>query len=107
MARILLIVLTFALLIGLSPISTHMSSVQTMQMDETMISYQSNMNHGNAGAIITGSCCDEMASFSIGCAFLVPPCAYVGLSGGSERIGFSTPLIQSIYIQALAPPPKV
>jgi len=87
--------------------SNHMT-MQTMQMDETTMSQHANMAGGNsAGEKSTMPCCDEVAQFSISCAFLVPEYAYVGISGGGKRVGNSTPLIQAIYIKDLSPPPKV
>lgn len=109
MTRLLLISLTFALLIGLSPISNHMLSVETLYTDAAMtsqmVSSQGKTDQHNEGNNST-SCCDVIAPFSIACAFLVPQCAFLGLSGGSERVGNPTPLIQSIYIKAVSPPPK-
>ena len=106
MTRLLLILLTFALLIGLSPTSNHMFAMQTMQIDEMTMSQHRDMADDSAGENSTMPCCDEIAQFSISCAFLVPQFAYVVISGGSERVGYSAPLIQSIYIEILAPPPK-
>ncbi len=110
MVRILLIALTFALLIGLSPISNHMSSVETLYIDAAMtsqmVSSQGKTDQHNAGDNSIETCCDFIAPFSIACAFLVPQSTYVGLSGGSERVGVSALLIQSTYIKAVIPPPK-
>ena len=106
MTRLLLIVLTFALLNGLSPMSNHMT-MQTMHIEKMITSRQSNMAGGNrAREKPTVPCGDEAAHFSTSCAFLVPQFAYIGLSGGNERVGYSTPLIQTIQIEILAPPPK-
>ena len=103
------IFLGFALLIGLSPISNYMLSVETLYIDAAMtsqmVSSQGKTDQDNEGDN-SALCCDVIAPFSIACAFLVPQCTYVGLSGGSERVGISAPLIQSIYIKAVIPPPK-
>jgi hypothetical protein len=106
-AKTLLIVVTFGLLIGLSPMSGHVSAMPTMQMDETMMSRHSSMAGENSTEEKSAMpCCDEIAQFSISCTFLVPEYTYVGTPGGSERVAYSSPLIQSIYIKILAPPPK-
>jgi hypothetical protein len=107
MAKLLLIVMTSAILMGLSSMSHPMSSMQIMHMDEMTLSYQNNMEHERAGKNSTGSCCDEIASFAIGCSFMVPQYACMDLSGGSEQVINSNPLVQSIYIDTLTPPPKV
>lgn len=87
--------------------SNHISSMQTMQMDEMKASQSNNMAHGNnAGKSSTGSCCSEISQSPLGCALLVPQSAYVDVSGGNERTGYATLLIQSFYIETLAPPPK-
>jgi len=110
MSRIVLIALTFALLIGLSPLSIHMSAMQTMGVDAAMmsqmVSSQGKTTQDNAGDNSTEKCCDLIATFAVSCAFLVPQCAYIGLSGGSELVGISTPLNQSIYTKTVSPPPK-
>lgn len=86
--------------------SNHMT-MQTIQMDEMTMSQQSNLAGGNrAGEKSTVPCGDEAAHFSVSCAFLVPQFAYISLSGGNEQVGYSTPLIQTIQIEILAPPPK-
>jgi hypothetical protein len=105
MARFLFILWIFALLRGLSPMSTHMSSMQTMHMDESM-SRQNNMTHENAEENSTGSCCDEIASFSIGCVFLVPQSTYNALYGENTRVLSLTPIIQITYLETAIPPPK-
>lgn len=106
MAKLLLILLTSAIVMGVSPISHHMSSMQTMQMGETTISHQSNMDHGSMGEDPTGSCCDEIASFSVGCAFLIPQYAYIVFSGDSEQVLNTKPVVQSNYFETVTPPPK-
>lgn len=104
-AKTLLVVLTFALLIGLSPMSNHMT-VQAMQMEEVTISHGDMAGENKAGENSAMPCCDEIAQTFTGCAFLVPQYSSVGASKGSERVAYSTLLIQTIYIEILAPPPK-
>ncbi|MCI0553730.1 MAG: hypothetical protein L0287_22510 [Anaerolineae bacterium] len=103
MARMLLLILTSGLLIGVLPTSNHM----TVQMDEMAASRHGKMaDENSAGDRSTMPCCNELAQTFTGCAFLVPEYGYVAISGGSERVGYSIPLIQTIYIEILAPPPK-
>lgn len=83
-----------------------MSSMHAMQVDEMALSHPSNTEHERAGKNSTGSCCDEIASFAIGCSFLVPQYACMDLSGGSEQVINSNPVVQSIYLDTLTPPPK-
>lgn len=108
MKRTVLFVLMLVLLIGLSPMSSHhMFAMQTTRTNKMMMVQQNNMLGGNtAGESSTGSCCDEIAQSFMGCAFLVLQEACIVLSGGNERVGYSTPLIQSSFIETLAPPPK-
>jgi len=106
MARIMFILLTSAVVMGLFPISHSMLSMQTMRMGEITISHQSDMDHESAGDNSTGSCCDEIAPFSIGRSFLIPQYVCVEFSGGSKRVIYSKPVVQSIYIETLTPPPK-
>ena len=108
--KLLYLVLGYALLIGLLPMSNHMLSMQTTRMDAATTSQiadsTSNMVHGSADENSTGSCCDAIAPFSIGCVFLVPQCTYIALSGGSKRVVNLIPVVQPIYIETVAPPPK-
>lgn len=102
--------LRLVLLIVLLPISNHMSAMQAMSMDAAMmsqmVSSQAKAPQDNAGDNSTETCCDFIATFAVSCIFLIPQCAYIGLSGGSERVGMSIPLNRSIYIKTLSPPPK-
>jgi hypothetical protein len=106
MAKLLFTVLTSAILMGLSPMSHPMSSMQIMHTDEMTLSYQNNMQHETAGKNSTGTCCDEIASFAIGCSFLVPQYACIDAFGGIKRVMSSDPIVQSIFIETLTPPPK-
>jgi hypothetical protein len=106
MVKLLLILLASAIVMGASPISHHMSSMQTMHMGETTMSHQSNMDHGSMGEDPTGSCCDEIASFSVGCAFLIPQYGYIDFSGDSEPFLNTKPVVQPNYIETVTPPPK-
>ena len=108
--KLLSIALGYALVIGLLPISNYMVSMQTMQMDAATTSQIAgsitSIVHGSASENSTGSCCDAIAPFSVGCAFLAPQYTYIAPSGGSKRVVNSNPVVQSIYIQAVIPPPK-
>jgi hypothetical protein len=105
MARLLFIVWMFALLMGLSPMSNHMSFMHAVHMDETM-SYQNNMAHEGEKENSTKSCCDEIASFSVGCVFLVPQSTYNALYGENARVPSLTPIVQITYLETAIPPPK-
>ena len=83
-----------------------MLHMQTMHTDVTAIFHEGKMDHGSAADNSAGSCCDELASFSIGCSFLVPQYACVDFSGGSKQVINSNPVAQSIYIETVTPPPK-
>jgi hypothetical protein len=93
------------LLVGLSPMSNHMALTQTMHMDE-MMSHQNNMTHESEKENSTGSCCDEIASFSVGCVFLVPQSTYNALYGENTRVLSLTLIVQIAYIETAIPPPK-
>ena len=107
--KLLSIALGYALVVGLLPISNYMVSMQAMRMDAASTSQTSvsqNNPAKNAGGGSAGPCCDGIGSFSLTCAFIVPQSSCVTINGGSERVGYSTPLIQSIYIEAVIQPPK-
>jgi hypothetical protein len=105
MARLLFVLFISTLVMSLFPLTHPMLSMQTMHMDEMTISHQGNMEHSGAGNSI-GSCCDEIAPFSAGCALLVPQYAFFYFSGGSNKVINSDLVVQSIYIETLTPPPK-
>ena len=109
MAKLLLIVLSSAILMGLFPISHPMSAMPTMramQMDEMTLSDQNNMEHERAGENSAGSCCDEIASFAIGCSFLVPQYAFNDLAEGGTHVISLNPVFRFVYIETSTPPPK-
>ena len=104
-AKLLSIALTYALMSGLLPISNHMLSMQTMRMEAAMAS-QSYMVQGNTGGNSAGSCCDAMGSVSPLCDLMVSQSACVPVYGDSERVLNFAPVIQSIYTEAVIPPPR-
>ena len=106
MARLLFLFLISAIAMGLFSISHPMLSMQNMPMDEVSISHQSTMEHGNSDENSMGSCCDAIAPFSIGCGLLDTQYACIDFFGGSKRLISTNPLVQSIYIETLTPPPK-
>ena len=106
MAKIMFILLISAIAMDLFPTAHTMSSMRLTYMDETVVSYQGKMGHGSMKDNSMGSCCDEIAPFSMGCGFLMPQYACVGFSGESNRVLNSRPLAQSIYIETSTPPPK-
>ena len=85
--------------------SNHMALMQTMNMDE-MMSHQNNMTHESEKENSTGSCCDEIASFSVGCVFLVPQSTHNALYGENLRVLSLTPIVQITYLETAIPPPK-
>jgi hypothetical protein len=105
MARFLFVLFISTIVMGLFPLTHPMLSMQTMHTDELTISHQSNMEHSGAGNSM-GSCCDEIAPFSVGCALLVPEYTFFDSSGGSNKVINSDLVVQSIYIETLTPPPK-
>ena len=103
-AKALHILLGFIFLVGLLPISNHMLPMQAMPMDTGM---SHNMPvHEKSSDNSTGSCCEAIGSLLLACDFMVFPSVWVGLDRGSEQIAYSIPVIHSIYIQTLSPPPK-
>ncbi len=105
--NLLSIVLASAFLVGSLPMSNHMSS---MRMDKKLVSEitvsQTNVAPWNVNNKSSGSCCDAMSPFSLACDFLVSQSGYVAQSGGSKQVVNLDPIVQSIYIEAFAPPPK-
>jgi hypothetical protein len=106
MARLLFILFIFANVMGLFSLTHPILSMQAMHMDEMTISHQSSTDHGSVGDHSTGSCCDVIASTSIGCAFLAPQNIVIDFSGGNKQVINSSPLVQSIHLETLTPPPK-
>ena len=109
-AKLLHILLGFALLIGLLPISNHMLPMQTMRLDATATSqfaaFQSNPVQRDAGGNSTRSCCDAMGAFSPACDLVVSQSVHVASYEGGKQIANSDPIFQSVYIHVIAPPPK-
>ena len=110
-AKLLHNLLVLVLLVGLLPMSNHISSMQTMRMDEAVASSmgapQGNGTTENTDKNSASSCCDAICPFSLACAFVVPQFVYATAYGGSERIPYSTLIVRSIYLQVAFPPPKV
>ena len=106
MARILFIALTFALMIGLSPLSNHMLSMPGMKMDAMAASNGSNVAHESADEHSASTCCDAITPCSLVVDLLFPQFADIALYGDSERVANLTLTVQPIYIKTLSPPPK-
>ena len=106
MTRIIFVLLISVIVSGLLPMTHPMLSMQTILRDGMAISHQGKIDHGSAGDTSSGSCCDEIAQFSVGCSFLVPQYACIDSSGGSKRVVNSSPVAQFIYIETVTPPPK-
>ena len=109
--KLLIITLECALLAGLLQTSNHMSSMQATRVDATatfqIAASQSNLVQGNTGGNSTGSCCDAMGSVSPACDLMVSKSACVPVYGGSKRVLNSAPVIQTTYLIAATPPPKI
>jgi hypothetical protein len=104
--RIPFIALAFALLIGLTPLSNHMSSVLGMEMDAAATSNQGNMAHESADEHSTSTCCDAITPCSLVVDLVFPQFPNIALNGDGERVESSALTIQSIHIRNLSPPPK-
>jgi len=102
--------LRVVLLVGLLPISNHMSAMQTMRMDEAMASSmwapQGNGTTESTDEDSASSCCDAICPSSLAYAFVLPQSVYATVYGGSERISYSVFIVRSIYLQVASPPPK-
>ena len=89
--------------------STHMLSMPIMPMGAAtslMAASQTNIAPKNIEDNSPGTCCDAIGSFSLACDFIATQFVRVIVYGGSERVVFSTPVVQSTYIEAVSPPPK-
>ena len=107
-AKLLSIALGYVLIVGLLPMSS-IVSIQAMRMDAAptlQTSVSQNNPAKNAGDNSPGSCCDAISAFSLACDFLVTQPACITVYGDSERVVNSAPVIQSIHIQSVTPPPK-
>ena len=111
MTRLLFTVLTFALLIGLLPMSNHMLPMQTMRMDAVTTSqitaFQNKPAQETTGDSSSGTCCDAMGSLSLACDFVISQCDYVVAHPGVERISDSLLVFQSTSSRPVSPPPKI
>jgi|SRR6266511_4984082 len=103
--RISHVALGFVLLLALLPMPNQMLSMEAMGMD-AVSSSQYYVLQGNAVDNSTGSCCEAIGSFLLACDFMVFQSACVDVDGGSDQIAYSVPIVQSIFIESLAPPPK-
>jgi hypothetical protein len=97
------IALAAAFLVGSFPMSNHMASMAMNQkMVSKMAAAQANLAPGNVNKT-SESCCDVICPFSI---FLAPQTAYAVLYGDNKQVVNSNPVIELIYIESIAPPPK-
>ena len=102
--------LRLVLLVGLLPMSNHMSTMHAMRMDEAMTSSmgasQDHATTENTDENPVSSCCDAICLSSLACAFVAPQSVYANVYGDSERIPYSVFIVRSIYPQVASPPPK-
>ena len=103
-AKLTHILLGLTLLVGLLPISNHMESMRVISMN--MAASPSITTDEKTSDNSPGSCCEAIGSFLLACDFIVFQSAFIDPTGGSEQVAYSLPIVQSIYIQTLAPPPK-
>ena len=103
-AKLLHLVLGVTFLVGLLPISNHMLTMQVMHMDAS--TSLSSTAQEKTGDIPTGSCCEAIGSLLLVYDFMIFQSACADPSGDSEEILHSIPILQSLYIQSLSPPPK-
>lgn len=101
------IVLASTFLFGLLPMSGSMPSMRMNipKVSEITIS-PANTSPGNVNGTSSGSCCDVMGSLLMSCDFMVSQCGHVIEYGDSKHVVSSIPIIQSIYLDAVIPPPK-
>jgi len=111
MSKMASIVSGFALLAGLFSVSGHSLTMQPMQMDGKATALtaasQNNTAPANMDDRSTGPCCDAIGSFFLACAFVAPELRWVALDGDSQRVVHPAPPAQSIYLEAVTPPPKI
>ena len=102
--------LGLALLVGLLPMSNHMSAMQTMRMDEAMASSmgapQGQVATENTSENSASPCCDAICPYSPAWAFVIPESVCLVLYGGSERFSYYSFIARSIYLRVASPPPK-
>ena len=103
--RLLHIALESALLFALLSMPNHILPMQAMPLDTVTIS-SSTTSQGNMGEHSSGSCCDAMGTFSLACDFMVSQSACIARDGGSNRVVTLVPVIQSISLETVTPPPK-
>ena len=104
--KLLSFALGSALVIGLSPMSNHMISRRAIRV-EAVTGSQSHIVQGNAGGNSSGACCDAIGTCSLVCDFMVFQSAGFARYGGSEQVVNSDPIVHSIYIVSVTPPPKI
>jgi hypothetical protein len=102
--------LRLVLLVGLFPMSNHVSAMQTMRMDEAMVSSMEippgDVTTENTDENSASSCCDAICLFPLVWAVVIPQSVCVALYKGGERISGSAFIARSIYLQVAIPPPK-
>lgn len=101
MARLMFVLLAFGIVVGLLSMTSTVLSMREMTM-----SHQGKMDHESGGEIFTGSCCDQIVAFCVGCVFLVSQYVCNHLCGDSQLIINSKPIVQYIYAETITPPPK-
>ncbi len=110
MAKLLRVMIRLVLLVGLLPMSNHMSFMLVLHIDNKTISEmtvsQISEASGNVNDTSPEPCCDSISSLSMSCDFTTSLSGYVLECGGNQQVIKSTPIVQSIDIEAVIPPPK-
>ena len=83
-----------------------MLSMPVMKMDAVAASSHNNVAHESADDSSNTSCCDAITPCLVGVDFLVPQLVSIASMGDSKRVGSLAPIVQSIYLSTLSPPPK-
>ena len=107
------ILLVVALLLGLSPNSNrNMLSMQAMNIERSTnvrrLASPTHIVQGNSGEHRAPvPCCDAMGQPSLSCDFMASTSVCVAFYGGSVQVLYSVPILRSVYLSTLAPPPKI
>jgi hypothetical protein len=99
------VILGFVLLFALFPISNGMPSMEAMQTSAVSTLEYGGLR-GNASHSSPSSCCEAIGSFLFACDFMIFQAEDASASGGNEQIAYSIPVVQSIFVESLSPPPK-
>ena len=103
-AKLLHILLGTTFLVGVLPMSNHMLPMPEMHMETP--DFLRSTSQEKPSDNHNGSCCEAIGSSLLLCDFVAFQSGYANSNGGSEQFAYSSPIVQLIYIDTLAPPPK-